>query len=255
MSIPDFETLLYAVDDGVAVITLNRPDRLNAFTVQMRDELTTAFDRTDADAAVRAMVVTGAGRAFCAGADPVAGGNTFDYAKQQDPRREAPLAGDVCRDGRGQVTLRIFRSLKPVIGAIHGAALGIGATLRFPMDVRLASMQARFGFVFARRGITPEAASSWFLPRLVGMQTALQGAQRPGVRRRRCRGVRPGMVAAPAGSAAGASLRFGARDDALQRTRLGRPDPPAAVAHGRYRPPHDRPSPGQPRHPVPLPVR
>ncbi|MEI8267028.1 MAG: crotonase/enoyl-CoA hydratase family protein [Betaproteobacteria bacterium] len=169
-----FECLLYAVDDGVATITLNRPDKLNAFTAQMRDELIAAFDLTDADDAVRAVVVTGAGRAFCAGADLGAGGNTFDYAKRQDPRREATMAGDVCRDGGGQVTLRIFRSLKPVIGAINGAAVGIGATMQLPMDVRVASTQARFGFVFARRGITPEAASSWFLPRLVGMQTALE---------------------------------------------------------------------------------
>jgi len=170
----DFQTLLYAVDDGVATITLNRPDKLNAFTAQMRDELIAAFDLTDADDAVRAVVITGAGRAFCAGADLAAGGNTFDYAKRQDPRREATMAGDVYRDGGGQVTLRIFRSLKPVIGAINGAAVGIGATMQLPMDVRVASTQARFGFVFARRGITPEAASSWFLPRLVGMQTALE---------------------------------------------------------------------------------
>jgi enoyl-CoA hydratase/carnithine racemase len=170
----DFQTLLYAVDDGVATITLNRPDKLNAFTAQMRDELIAAFDLTDADDAVRAVVVTGAGRAFCAGADLAAGGNTFDYAKRQDPRREATMAGDVYRDGGGQVTLRLFRSLKPVIGAINGAAVGIGATMQLPMDVRVASTQARFGFVFARRGITPEAASSWFLPRLVGMQTALE---------------------------------------------------------------------------------
>jgi enoyl-CoA hydratase/carnithine racemase len=140
----------------------------------MRDELIAAFDLTDADDAVRAVVVTGAGRAFCAGADLGAGGNTFDYAKRQDPRREATMAGDVYRDGGGQVTLRIFRSLKPVIGAINGAAVGIGATMLLPMDVRVASTQARFGFVFARRGITPEAASSWFLPRLVGLQTALE---------------------------------------------------------------------------------
>jgi enoyl-CoA hydratase/carnithine racemase len=170
----DFQTLLYAVDDGVATITLNRPDKLNAFTAQMRDELIAAFDLTDADDAVRAVVITGAGRAFCAGADLAAGGNTFDYAKRQDPRREATMAGDVYRDGGGQVTLRLFRSLKPVIGAINGAAVGIGATMQLPMDVRVASTQARFGFVFARRGITPEAASSWFLPRLVGMQTALE---------------------------------------------------------------------------------
>ena len=174
MNPTDFQTLLYAVDDGVATLTLNRPDKLNAFTAQMRDELIAAFDLTDADDAVRAVVITGAGRAFCAGADLAAGGNTFDYAKRQDPRREATMAGDVYRDGGGQVTLRIFRSLKPVIGAINGAAVGIGATMQLPMDVRMASTQARFGFVFARRGITPEAASSWFLPRLVGMQTALE---------------------------------------------------------------------------------
>jgi enoyl-CoA hydratase/carnithine racemase len=169
-----FQTLLYAVSDGVATITLNRPDKLNAFTAQMRDELIAAFDLTDADDAVRAVVVTGAGRAFCAGADLGTGGNTFDYAKRQDARREATKSGDVYRDGGGQVTLRIFRSLKPVIGAINGAAVGIGATMLLPMDVRVASTQARFGFVFARRGITPEAASSWFLPRLVGLQTALE---------------------------------------------------------------------------------
>ena len=174
MNPSDFQTLLYAVDDGVATVTLNRPDKLNAFTAQMRDELIAAFDLTDADDAVRAVVVTGAGRAFCAGADLAAGGNTFDYAKRQDPRREATMAGDVYRDGGGQVTLRMFRSLKPVIGAINGAAVGIGATMQLPMDVRVASTQARFGFVFARRGITLEAASSWFLPRLVGMQTALE---------------------------------------------------------------------------------
>ena len=174
MNPSDFQTLLYVVDDGVATLTLNRPDKLNAFTAQMRDELIAALDLTDADDAVRAVVVTGAGRAFCAGADLSSGGNTFDYAKRQDPRREATMAGDVYRDGGGQVTLRVFRSLKPVIGAINGAAVGIGATMQLPMDVRVASTQARFGFVFARRGITPEAASSWFLPRLVGMHTALE---------------------------------------------------------------------------------
>ena len=174
MNPSDFQTLLYAVDDSVATVTLNRPDKLNAFTAQMRDELIAAFDLTDADDAVRAVVITGAGRAFCAGADLAAGGNTFDHAKRQDPQREASRAGDVYRDGGGQVTLRMFRSLKPVIGAINGAAVGIGATMQLPMDVRVASTQARFGFVFARRGITPEAASSWFLPRLVGMQTALE---------------------------------------------------------------------------------
>jgi len=171
---PAFQTLLYDVADGVATITLNRPDRLNAFNTAMRDELIAAFDATDADDAVRAVIVTGAGRAFCAGADLSAGGQTFDYARRNDASREAARVGDVYRDGGGLVTLRIFRSLKPVIGAINGAAVGVGATMQLPMDLRMASTDARFGFVFARRGITPEAASTWFLPRLVGPQTALE---------------------------------------------------------------------------------
>jgi enoyl-CoA hydratase/carnithine racemase len=171
---PVFETLLYDVADGVATITLNRPDRMNAFTAAMRDDLIAAFDATDADDAVRAVIVTGAGRAFCAGADLSSGGKTFDYAARGEAAREALRVGDVYRDGGGMVTLRIFRSLKPVIGAINGAAVGIGMTMQLPMDIRIASSAARFGFVFARRGITPEAASTWFLSRLVGMQTALE---------------------------------------------------------------------------------
>ena len=169
-----FETLLYAVEDGVATITLNRPEKMNAFTTRMRDDLIAAFDATDADDAERAVIVTGAGKAFCAGADLSAGGKTFDYAERRDEAREAARVGDVYRDGGGMVTLRIFRSLKPVIGAINGAAVGIGVTMQLAMDIRMASSAARFGFVFARRGITPEAASSWFLPRLVGIQTALE---------------------------------------------------------------------------------
>lgn len=169
-----FETLNLQVDDGIATVTLNRPEKLNTFTVKMRDELIAAFDRTDADDAVRAVIVTGAGRAFCAGADLGSGGDTFDYAQRAEEARASTRVGDVYRDGGGTVTLRIFRSLKPVIGAINGAAVGIGVTLQLPMDIRIASTQARFGFVFARRGITPEAASSWFLPRLVGMPTALE---------------------------------------------------------------------------------
>jgi len=173
-ALPAFQTLLYDVADGVATITLNRPDKLNAFNTAMRDELIAAFDATDADDAVRAVIVTGAGRAFCAGADLSAGSQTFDYARRNDAAREAVRVGDVYRDGGGLVTLRIFRSLKPVIGAINGAAVGVGVTMQLPMDIRLASTDARFGFVFARRGITPEAASTWFLPRLVGPQTALE---------------------------------------------------------------------------------
>jgi enoyl-CoA hydratase/carnithine racemase len=174
LTLPALETLLYSVHDGIATVTLNRPDKLNAFTARMRDELIAVFDQTDADDAVRVVIVTGAGRAFCAGADLSSGGQTFDYAARKEAARDENLVNGVYRDGGGMTTLRIFKSLKPVIGAINGAAVGIGMTMQLPMDIRLASSDARFGFVFARRGITPEAASSWFLPRLVGMQTALE---------------------------------------------------------------------------------
>jgi enoyl-CoA hydratase/carnithine racemase len=175
MTSPTFETILYDVEDGIATITLNRPERMNAFTPRMMLEMIAAFDATDADDAVKAVIVTGAGeRAFCAGADLASGGSTFDYGKQDNPTREGAKVGGVYRDGGGRLTLRIYESLKPVIGAINGAAVGIGVTMQLPMDIRLASTSARFGFVFARRGITPEAASSWFLPRLVGMQQALE---------------------------------------------------------------------------------
>jgi enoyl-CoA hydratase/carnithine racemase len=174
MALPALETLLYSVDDGVATITLNRPDKLNAFTTRMRDEMVAVFDETDSDDAVRAVIITGAGRGFCAGADLSSGGKTFDYASRSDSAREEHRVGDVYRDGGGITTLRIFRSLKPVIGAINGPAVGIGVTMQLPMDIRLASTEARFGFVFARRGIVPEAASTWFLSRVVGMQTALE---------------------------------------------------------------------------------
>jgi enoyl-CoA hydratase/carnithine racemase len=167
-------TILYEVSDGIATITLNRPERMNAFTSEMRDDLIDAFNKTDADDAVRAVIVTGSGKAFCAGADLSEGGNTFNYDELANERRVSAKVGNVYRDGGGMVTLRIFKSLKPVIGAINGAAVGIGMTMQLPMDIRLASTQARFGFVFSRRGIVPEAASSWFLSRLVGMQTALE---------------------------------------------------------------------------------
>ncbi len=174
MAQPTFETLLYDVEDGIATFTLNRPDRMNAFTGQMMADMIAAFDATDADDAVKAVIVTGAGRAFCAGADLAAGGATFDHTASTDPRRVEARVGGVERDGGGRLTLRIYQSLKPVISAVNGAAVGVGVTMQLPMDIRLASTAARFGFVFARRGITPEAASSWFLPRLVGMQTALE---------------------------------------------------------------------------------
>src|SRR4051794_35843711 len=163
----DFEQIRYEVAAGVLTITLNRPDRLNAFTAKMGEELIAAFDASDADDDVRAVIVTGEGRGFCAGADLAAGGETFDWRKRAG-------ADDVPRDGGGRVTLRIYDSLKPVIAAINGAAVGVGITMTLPMDVRLVAEGAKIGFVFARRGIVPEAASSWFLPRLVGISQAME---------------------------------------------------------------------------------
>ncbi|MDH4174206.1 MAG: crotonase/enoyl-CoA hydratase family protein [Betaproteobacteria bacterium] len=163
-----YEQIHYDVAERIATITLHRPEKLNAFTGVMRDELVDAFSRADADDEVRAVIVTGAGRAFCAGADLSAGSATFDYAKREG------LSAETHRDGGGQVTLRIFEMKKPVIAAVNGPAVGIGATMLLPMDVRLCSAEARFGFVFTRRGIVPEACSSWFLPRLVGISQALE---------------------------------------------------------------------------------
>ncbi|MBA4792202.1 crotonase/enoyl-CoA hydratase family protein [Phenylobacterium sp.] len=169
-----FETLKLELEEGVATLTLNRPDKLNAFNVVMNKELIAAFDVTDAEDAVRAVIVTGAGRGFCAGADLSGGASTFDYAQRDSGNLAERTEAGVYRDGGGLVVLRIFESLKPVIAAVNGAAVGVGATMQLPMDIRLASTEARFGFVFARRGVTPEACSSWFLPRLVGMPTALE---------------------------------------------------------------------------------
>ncbi len=167
-----FEQIDYAVADRIATITLDRPDRLNAFTHVMGDEIIDALDAADTDDDVRAIVVTGRGRGFCAGADLAAGANAdrpdVDGATFQHGGDEAE------RDYGGRVALRLFAARKPVIGAINGPAVGVGATMQLPMDVRLASRTARFGFVFARRGIVPEAASSWFLPRLVGISQAME---------------------------------------------------------------------------------
>ena len=174
MAYPTFETILYDVADGIATITLNRPDKLNAFTTQMMVDMIAAFDASDADDDVRVVIVTGAGRGFCAGADLSAGGSTFDRTARQDDAREEGRVGEVIRDGGGRLTLRIFESLKPVIAACNGPAVGVGVTMQLAMDIRLASTEARYGFVFARRGLNPEAASSWFLPHLVGPQTALE---------------------------------------------------------------------------------
>jgi len=168
-----FSEIRYEVEDGVCTVTLNRPDRLNAVTTTMLRELGEAWDHADADDAVRAVIVTGAGRAFCAGADLGSGGSTFNYAERKDSRGHAETAEDH-RDGGGTVTLRIFDMKKPVIAAINGPAVGFGITLTLPMDVRIASSAARIGFVFARRGVVPEACSTWFLPRLVGMSQAAE---------------------------------------------------------------------------------
>jgi len=165
----EYEQILYQVEDSLLTITLNRPEKLNAFTTRMMYELLDAFERADADVAVRAVVVTGAGRAFCAGADISSGGAAFDYTGGQKQH-----AIEEHRDGGGLVALRIFESRKPVIAAINGPAVGVGITMTLPMDVRIASSAARMGFVFTRRGIVPEACSSWFLPRLVGIGRAAE---------------------------------------------------------------------------------
>ena len=165
----NFETLKYEIEDRILTLTLSRPERMNAFNPTMRLELIEAFDRADADDDVRAVIVTGAGKAFCAGADLGKGGDTFNRDKREDK-----TLGTGIRDGGGTVSLRIYDCQKPVIAAFNGAAVGVGVTMTLPMDFRLASTTAKFGLVFGRRGITMEACSSWFLPRLVGMQQAAE---------------------------------------------------------------------------------
>ena len=188
-----YETITTDVTDGIMTLTLNRPDRMNAFTIGMLREMISAFDHADADDDVRVVIVTGAGRGFCAGADLAAGASSFDYdelietagsgggsdaptvpaERSDDTKVDAKVNGEL-RDGGGLLTLRIFRCTKPVIAAINGAAVGVGATMCLPMDIRLASTASKFGFVFAARGIVPEACSSWFLPRLVGISQAAE---------------------------------------------------------------------------------
>ena len=164
----DPQHIRYELADRVATITLNRPDKLNAFTRRMRDGLIDAFGRADADDEVRVVIVTGAGRAFCAGADLSAGRETFNAANRESAGLEDR------RDGGGRVSLAIYASKKPVIAAVNGPAVGVGVTMTLPMDIRIASSAARFGFVFARRGIVPEACSSWFLPKVVGISRAAE---------------------------------------------------------------------------------
>jgi enoyl-CoA hydratase/carnithine racemase len=176
-----YEQIKYEVEDQLLTITLNRPDKLNAYTHTMQSEMIDAFDRADQDNNIRAIIVTGAEPAFCAGADLSEGGRTFDLAARAD-RKATPLrtngevewSDDAVRDDGGRLTLRIFKSLKPVIAAVNGSAVGIGVTMQLAMDIRIAADNARFGFVFARRGIVPEACSSWFLPRIVGIAQALE---------------------------------------------------------------------------------
>lgn len=176
-----YETLRYDVADGILTLTLDRPEQMNSFTVTMAEELEAAFRRASEDDDVRAVVVTGSGKAFCAGMDLSREGNVFGLDESQSPtlddmreRRDDPAIADGVRDTGGKVTLAIFECKKPVIAAINGAAVGIGATMLCAMDIRLASEKARIGFVFGRIGITPEAASTWFLPRIVGISQALE---------------------------------------------------------------------------------
>ncbi|MBP0112269.1 crotonase/enoyl-CoA hydratase family protein [Bradyrhizobium vignae] len=174
-----YETIKYEIDEQILTITLNRPDKLNACTALMEREVVDAFDCADKDNDVLAVIVTGAGRAFCAGADLSLGGDTFDREVRRGPVKRLPdgkvdYSDPMVSDGGGKIAIRIFRSLKPVIAAVNGPAVGMGATLQLPMDVRIASHDARFGFVFSQRGLVPEGASSWFLPRVVGIAQALE---------------------------------------------------------------------------------
>ena len=181
---PDFQTLRYEVEDQILTLTMNRPERLNAFNSAMQREFLSALDEADTDDGVRVVIVTGEGRGFCAGADLSKGAETFDYDNQTEADQEDRAANegrqgssnDWLRDGGGLLSLRIYEFNKPIIAAINGAAVGVGVTMTLPMDIRLASTKAKIGFVFSRRGIVPEACSSYFLPRVVGISKALEWA-------------------------------------------------------------------------------
>ena len=181
---PDFQTLRYEVEDQILTLTMNRPERLNAFNSVMQREFLSALDEADADDEVRVVIVTGEGRGFCAGADLSKGAETFDYDNQTEADQEDRAANegrqggsnDWLRDGGGLLSLRIYEFNKPIIAAINGAAVGVGVTMTLPMDIRIASSKAKVGFVFSRRGIVPEACSSYFLPRVVGISKALEWA-------------------------------------------------------------------------------
>jgi enoyl-CoA hydratase/carnithine racemase len=249
-----YPTILTDFADTICTITINRPDKLNALNTAMIHELIDAFDRADADDGVRAIIVTGAGRAFCAGADLSTGGGTFDRDMRKDrpqvpvgPDGKPDLTHDNARDGGGRITLRIFNCRKPVIAAVNGPAVGIGVTMLLPMDVRIASSEARFGFVFSQRGIVPEAASSYFLPRIVGISQALEwcysgrvfGAEEALAGRLVSRVVPPDELMTTA--------RARAFVHRQHRAGVGRADPADDVAHAGRRPPDGGASARQPR--------
>ncbi len=181
---PEFETLRYEIEDQVLTLTMNRPERLNAFNSRMQGEFLKALDQADADDQIRAVIVTGEGRGFCAGADLGKGAETFDYDNQTEEAKADRASNEGrqgnsnawLRDGGGLLSLRIYEFNKPIIAAINGPAVGVGVTMTLPMDIRIASTKARIGFVFSRRGIVPEACSSYFLPRIVGVSKALEWA-------------------------------------------------------------------------------
>ena len=255
-----YETIKYEVAEQILTITLNRPDKLNAFNGTMQKELIDAFDAADKDDNIRAIIVTGAGRGFCAGADLSSGADTFDRDARRGPVKrladgKVDYSDPQVRDGGGQVTLRIFKCLKPVIAAVNGPAVGIGVTMQLAMDIRIASEDARFGFVFSQRGIVPEAASSWFLPRIVGISQALEwcytGRVFPGA----------GSAGGPARQQGGAAGRVAAdrararpRNRRQDRAGFGRADPADDVAHARRRRSDGSAQGRQPRHLCPRPL-
>jgi enoyl-CoA hydratase/carnithine racemase len=258
-----YEQIKYEVEDQLLTITLNRPDKLNAYTHTMQSEMIDAFDRADQDNNIRAIIVTGAEPAFCAGADLSEGGRTFDLAARADrkatPRRtngEVEWSDDAVRDDGGRLTLRIFKSLKPVIAAVNGSAVGIGVTMQLAMDIRIAADNARFGFVFSRRGIVPEACSSWFLPRIVGIAPGA-GVDLFGSRVSGARGARrpPGQSRGPSRSTAADRARTCPRDCRQRGASVGRFDPADDVAHARRRRSHGGAQNRQPRYVFPRRLR
>ena len=253
-----YETIRYEVADGIATVTLNRPDVYNAMNSQMMNELIAVFDETDRDDAVRVVIVTGEGKAFCGGADLTKGADIFDKDKSGAVRTGESIyrpdgtidyGKEAARDGGGKLALRIFASLKPVIGAINGAGVGVGASMLLPMDIRVASEKARMGFVYARRGIVFECCSSWFLPRVVGIaQGPGVELQRPGDERRRTERGRSRQLRGAARPVAGQGAGNRARNRRQHGARVDRADAADGVAQPRHGPPDGGASLGKPRH-------